>query len=316
MSYSDNMKKVQIIIGSFVILLCVVGSNLSGVYAASADSGKDTVEEPPTITTVGALGRIEPRSRVIALSHDKGPEGARVEKLQVVEGQSVKAGDIIAIFSDNELKKTQLEIARMKVDIAKSALEAEIINQQYYQNELNRDIKLAKSNVVSVQAQEETRKNFDQSSVKVKSLEAELRLARANVDSAMEELEQTMLRAPLDGTIIEIHTWEGERIGDRGAVEIADLSKLDVVTEVYERDMPRVKVGQKAEIIIPGFKEPFYGEVRELGFKVVKSTLDSVNPLATIDNRVIEVRITLESGEVESEKLKHLIYMEVDVRLL
>ena len=308
------MKKTLVIVISLVILLVAANFDLFKSAELSTSSETSLQNAPPTITTIGGLGRIEPRSRVIALSHDAGPDGARIEKLQVAEGQSVKAGDIIAIFSENERKKTELETAKMQVLVAEAGLEEELVNQKYYKKELERYDKLAESKVVSLQTQEETRKNYNQSLADVRSLEAQLKLAKLNVELADESLKQSILQAPLDGTIIKIHTREGERIGDYGAVEIADLSKLDVVTEVYERDMPRVKVGQKAEIIIPGFKEPFYGEVRELGFKVLKSSLKGADPFTSVDNRIVEVRITLE--DEAASKLKHLIYMEVSVRLL
>lgn len=47
---------------------------------------------------VGALGHIEPRSRVIKISHNAGPEGARVEQLFYSEGDRVKSGDALAVL--------------------------------------------------------------------------------------------------------------------------------------------------------------------------------------------------------------------------
>ena len=131
---------------------------------------------------------------------------------------------------------------------------------------------------------------------------------------AERELEQSTLVSPIDGTILKIKAWPGERVTDNGVVEIANLTQIDVVAEIYERDMPRVKIGQKAEIKVPGMQETFGGTVRELGYVVRKNDMNDTDPLADRDNRVVEVRITLDPGK--EEILKHLIYMQVDVRLL
>lgn len=46
---------------------------------------------------VGALGRLEPRSRVIKVSHNAGTEGARVEQLFFQETDHVKVGEQLAL---------------------------------------------------------------------------------------------------------------------------------------------------------------------------------------------------------------------------
>lgn len=268
----------------------------------------------PTIKTVGALGRIEPRSRLINLSHDQGANGARIEELSVEEGQMVKRGQIIAIFSDYNRNKAKQALAEAQVDVTKAKLEAEIINNTYYLKELERFNKLIKSKVVSQDNKDEAEKNYHQSTANVNALKAQVNLDQINVELAVETLKQSILTSPLEGTVVKIYTRAGERVGDNGAIELADLNALDIVTEVYERDFVRVAIGQKAEIIVPGFEEKFNGEVRELGFQVMKNSLDGKDPLTNVDNRVIEVRVTLDPAA--AEKLKHLINVEVNVRLL
>lgn len=66
---------------------------------------------------IGALGRIEPRSRVIKISHNAGPEGARVEQIFFQETDQVKAGDTLAILSDHLKKKAQVEAARARIKV-------------------------------------------------------------------------------------------------------------------------------------------------------------------------------------------------------
>lgn len=95
---------------------------------------------------------------------------------------------------------------------------------------------------------------------------------------------------------------------------MADLSQLDVVAEVYEADFPKVHVGQTAEIRLVGFPASYAAKVREFGFQVRKNDLNDTDPLADKDNRIIEVRLTLEKQAVTD--LQHQIYRQVQVRIL
>ncbi|MCD6036065.1 MAG: hypothetical protein K0R63_1806 [Rickettsiales bacterium] len=308
-----------------LVSLAIVGLGIS--YCAASDTNTTTAS---TVTAaapshskpassiisgdgIGALGTIEPRSRVIQLSHDAGPEGARIQKLLVTEGQLVKEGDQIAIFSDNDRKKAKLAIARSGVAMIQARLKAERTNLTYVEKEYNRYTKLVEKNYASQAKQDETTRNYKQSQSTLDALLAELDTATTQMQLAEEELKQSVLLSPIDGTVLKILVRPGERVGDRGVVRIADLSDLDVVAEIYERDMPRVQVGQKAEVVVPGFSDNFAAEVRELGFLVMKNDLNSTDPLADRDSRVIEVRLSL--PKEAAEQLQHLIYMRVNVRL-
>jgi HlyD family secretion protein len=303
------------IIVAAVLLLLGAGCLAPVVQAKEAVK---TITQPISKDGIGALGRIEPRSRVITLSHDAGPEGARIEKLTVAEGQLVKQGEVIAIFSDYNRKQAKLDSVRAKIPMLEAKIKAETANKNFYADELKRVNQLLKSSAVSKVRQEEAQKNSLQSTSMVDSLRAELISVQADVNLTEQELKQSQVTAPMDGTILKIHAWQGERVNDKGVVEIADLTKMDVVAEIYERDMPRIKVGQQAEIKIAGFPDVVKGEVRELGFQVMKNDMNGTDPLADRDNRVVEVRITLDPAMPEelAKKLSHLIFMQVDVRLL
>ncbi|MFO1242211.1 MAG: HlyD family efflux transporter periplasmic adaptor subunit [Rickettsiales bacterium] len=312
---SKTIKRLVIVV--IILIACIAFwavKSRSGNQPKIATPNVPVVElsEPPQ--GVGALGRIEPRSRVIDLSHDAGPEGARISELLVQESQPVKKGDVIAVFSDYERKKAKLESARAKVPMLEARIISERANEKFSRQDYERARKLVKTSAVSRSRFDEMERNWRQSQAAVVSLGAELAAAKADLILAEKELEQSTLVSPIDGTILKIKAWPGERVTDAGVVEIADLSQMDVVAEIYERDMPRVKIGQKAEIKVPGMEQPFYGIVRQLGYVVRKNDMNDTDPLADRDNRVVEVRITLDPGK--EDILKHLIYMQVDVRVL
>tara|TARA_R110002073_G_scaffold136621_3_gene285203 strand:+ start:4417 stop:4680 length:264 start_codon:yes stop_codon:yes gene_type:complete len=69
-----------------------------------------------------------------------------------------------------------------------------------------------------------------------------------------------------------------------------------VVAEIYESDLSKEKVGQKAYINASGFKRIYNAQVRQLGFQVKKNDLNDTDPLADKDNRIISTPYSGTSG--------------------
>lgn len=296
-----------------VILFLTLGKSEEKPALQEAAPAETHTMPDARATDVGALGRIEPRSRVVRVSHDAGPEGARMGELRVQEGQVVPQGEVIATFSDHGRKQAKQEAVLAQLTMLEAKIAAEQSNLTFTTREYERYRKLAKTQAVSQARRDAAERDFRQSQAQLNALKAELDSTRAEAKLAQEEVGQSILLAPLTGTVLKIHAWPGERVSDQGVVEMADLRALDVVAEIYERDMAKVKVGQQAVIHVPGMSEAITGTVRELGYLVRKNDVNDTDPLADRDNRVVEVRISLPPEA--SERLQHLLYMQVDVRL-
>ncbi len=276
------------------------------------DTSEEVLDQARQLSGIGALGRVEPRSRVVVVSYDG--DGARVEDILVNEGQKVHKGDVIAVFGDWEQRQAKSASALAKVHQTAAKIQAEQSTESYLMSEYQRMNELWQGGAISRSRLDETERDLRQSQATVAALRAELASASADLNFSQKELSQGKLLSPLEGTILAVKARPGERVGSSGVVEIADLTQLDVVAEVYERDITRVKMGQKAEVKVAGLREPFIGEVRDIGYLIRKNDINDTDPLADKDNRVVEVRITLDSVAIEA--LRHLIYMQVDVRLL
>ncbi|MDC8446289.1 MAG: efflux RND transporter periplasmic adaptor subunit [Nitrosomonas sp.] len=290
---------------AFLYLLCLVPISVS-VFAGAAGF-------PDSSQGTGALGRIEPRSRVIKVSHNAGPEGARVEQLFFAEGDQVKSGDILAVLSDHGKKTAEVEAAGTRIKVLKAQRETERIAFNFNQKEHFRYQSLKQDSMASISLADAKYLAFAQSEANLKQLSAEIAHAEAEQRIAVEALKNTRIHAPISGTVLKILTWPGERIKDDGLVEMADLTQLDIVAEVYESDLNQVKVGQKAYIRAKGFDQVYTAEVRELGYLVRKNDLNDTDPLADRDNRIIEVRLTLDPLAVAD--LQHQIFRQVHVRI-
>ena len=137
------------------------------------------------------------------------------------------------------------------------------------------------------------------------SLEQTLRLAQARLD-------RTIVRAPLAGEILDILTQPGEMISQRPILQMADLSQMQVVAEVYETDIGQVRLGQRAVATSRALGEPLQGSVVEIGALVSQNEVQSLTASTPTAQRVIKVRIQLD----ESAKASRLINLQVDVQFL
>jgi len=280
-----------------------IGSNVSAETTYSINSNQG----------IGALGHIEPRSRVISVSHNAGPEGARVKQLFFREADQVNSGEKLAVLSDYDKKNAEVNVAKTRIKVLEAQRHAEQVTLTFNKKEYLRYQSLKQDFMASISLADAKRLAFEQSVANIKRLSAEIINAESEQRIAEVALDNTFIYSPLTGTILKILTWPGERIQDSGLLEMADLTQLDVVAEVYESDLPKVKVGQKAYISGSGFKHSYNAQVRELGFQVRKNDLNDTDPLADKDNRIIEVRLTLEPKAIAD--LQHQIFRQVHVRI-
>lgn len=140
---------------------------------------------------------------------------------------------------------------------------------------------------------------------------AELAEAEAGVKQAEADLDWAYLKAPKQGQILKIYTFPGEVVSDEGVVAIGDTSQMYVVAEVYETDISRVKLGQKATVTSIGFVGTLEGVVTEIGLKIGKKDVLNTDPAADVDSRVVEVKIRLD--ELSTQKVASLTNLQVNV---
>lgn len=229
---------------------------------------------------VGALGRIEPLHGVRRIAGPPRPVVV-IDTLYVEEGDRVEKGQVLAELAGASIERA--EVAR---------LEAELANAE---RELERNRALRGGNVVS---ESEFRR-----------LELVRDVARAGLARARAALALLTVRAPLAGTVLDVHARAGERVGEDGIVEIGDTDVMVAVAEVYETDIGRVHEGQHAQVRSPALQAPLHGTVKRIGLKIGKQDVLGTDPVDEVDARVVEVEIHLD----EPERAAALTNLRVDV---
>jgi Cu(I)/Ag(I) efflux system membrane fusion protein len=108
--------------------------------------------------------------------------------------------------------------------------------------------------------------------------------------------------SPVSGYVIQKKVLRGMRVGPGDTLfDIADLSSVWIVSDIFEYELPMVKVGQKATIMLSYFPE-----------KEFTSRIDYIYPTVSGDTRSAKVRFVLPNP---GGRLKPQMYTNVTVRM-
>jgi HlyD family secretion protein len=145
----------------------------------------------------------------------------------------------------------------------------------------------------------------------VAEVQSEVDNAVAAEMRARTELEQAYIRAPSAGQILRINYRNGEKVGDRGIVELAETNEMMVVAEVYQTDVNNIKIGQIAKANTSALSEDLTGTVAEIGRQIDRQKVFSSQPGENLDRRIIEVKIKLDPNS--SLRVANLTNLQVRV---
>lgn len=119
-SVNSLFKKLPLlVIGLALILGGITVYRLRPVDDAQTEV---TIQPMPEITTVTALGRLEPSGEIIQISVSSSAEGNRIEELLIKEGDQLQKGQTIAILDSRDRAKAALNQAKQKVSVAQANL--------------------------------------------------------------------------------------------------------------------------------------------------------------------------------------------------
>jgi HlyD family secretion protein len=145
----------------------------------------------------------------------------------------------------------------------------------------------------------------------VQQAQASVNVAMAGMQRSKADLETAVVRSPITGQIIKVHTREGEQISSDGLVEVGRTDRMYAVAEIYETDIQNVKRGQKAIVTSPAFPGEITGVVDQIGLAIRKNDVLNTDPAANTDVRVVEVRIRLD----DSQPVSGLTNLQVKVKI-
>jgi multidrug resistance efflux pump len=201
-------------------------------------------------------------------------------RVTVRDNQPVKEGDLLFEIDPTDYK-TQLDIAAGQV------LNSEA-NLKQRQQDLDRQTGLYKSHVVAEQDFQNAQDNFAAAQAQVASAKANLELARLN-------LSYTKVFAPVSGYVTNVNTSDGTYVtAGKQLMALVDGSSFWIAAYFKETQLPHIQIGQKANVAIMGYKQPFQGVVRSVGWGIYVedgSGSDATGLLPSISQTVDWVRL-------------------------
>jgi RND family efflux transporter MFP subunit len=265
---------------ALIVVAVVAAALLRTANARKAEQAKAAAAKPETIVELLAsdvstaqvreLSEGLPVSGALKAANSaivKARVGGELQGLNVREGDTVKAGQVIARIDAVEYQ-ARVTQAQRSADAAKSQI---AIAQRTYDN----NKALVNQGFISGTA-------LDTSVASLESAKSSHASALAAVDIARKSLDDTVLKAPISGVVSQRLAQPGERVGiDARIVEIIDISRLELEAPLAAADSVDVRVGQAATLRFEG---------REGS---VQAVVSRINPSAVAGSRSVLVYLSV-----------------------
>ena len=254
------------------------------------------------IEGVAALGQLNPFGEIRKLAAPTSGKGGtpRLSKLLVREGDSIIKDQILAVFDNRPKLEADLKSAQANLNI--------LINEIRIKNrEINRYQSLVDKGAVALIVLDKMKDDLFISETRISKLQSA-------IDAINVDLEQTQLKSPIDGIVLQILVREGERPNSSGVINVGANQLMEALIEVYESDIDRVQVGQSVDLISEngGFNGSLRGQVSLISPQVRQRRVLATDPTGDADSRIIEVRVKLDNAS--AQKVSHLTGMKVIAR--
>ncbi len=296
---------------------------LAVVMFASSQAQDVRSRGKPHKATAGALGRLEPESGLIAVGVRP---GTRIDEIKVTPGQVVETGTLLAILEGHAQVKYRQALRKLEREqfdkTQKAKLEAAETVAKSVKERYDTATPLYKALAGTLKGKERFDAEAAYLQIETQNTQSALNVTLLKIaqemtdqqrkleDKTLEKIEseQTELYAPSAGRVLEIKTHAGE-ISSGVVLSLGDTSKMVAMAEVFETDVPRVAIGDPAEVRI--FDKTVTGKVTAIGLTVSRNQLTSLDPRALQDRRVVEVTVKLDDPEPASR----YVNMQVDVMI-
>ena len=250
--------KTGIIVAVVLLVAATIGIWLYYSKQAPVTVGPTVnVERGDVVAVVSATGTISPVNLVDVSSKISG----LIEDMKVKVKDLVTVGQVLLSLDDTHL---QAQVAQAQAHLDNVA------------GIYDRNRRLAASGAIAIQALDTSRSDYD--------------VANAAYDDAVSQLNDTIIRAPISGQVIGKPIPAGQAVAPGVStpmvlLTIADMSKMQIQTQVDESDIGQVKVGQKVTFTVDAYPaKTFSGIVSNVSQKAnVVSSVVYYSVLVDVD---------------------------------
>jgi multidrug resistance efflux pump len=303
-------------------LVVVVAIAAGGVWLLPSQKGSKAQEAAKAANQqpLMARGYTDAPEGTVTIAGD--PLGGSVlGQLKVKDGQKVKKGDVVAVLSnfaraDVSLRMAEADLAKLKqigdyvlrgTRQADIALQEAQLKTSIEQHKLDALMRARSGKAPDVRELEASiaEQGLERQKVRLQLLkttlendlaqhEIDVANTQARIDSAKRTVEDSLVRTPIDGVVVQIFTREGERVSASGIVKIVDMSKLRVLADVDELNVGRLKVGGKVDVTFRGNNDVYKGTIERIAPTVKRMQRVEPDGGSSTDARVVQVEITID----------------------
>lgn len=221
------------------------------------------------------------------VSHIGPKTQGRVVELMVQEGSRVGAGQVLAHLESPEVGSIRAELheAEALLEIARENFE--------------REQRLEAQGISSRRELLDAEAEFRREQARLRSAEERLRVLGASLHGDGGHFDVT---SPYEGVVVQRHAGRGEVMGPSDQLfTVADLSRLWIELDIYERDLVRVREGQDVQVTTAAWPgRPFRG------------TIVYVGDILDAERRTVRARVEVENDD---EALKPGMFATAGIRV-
>ena len=290
-------------------ILPVAGVLIAAVALAGCSEAESRVANEPTIPAVeavearyGALplserltGTVRAAGQVSIYPEASGPIVAVLAR----NGDEVKAGDPLVRIRA-EVSRNQLQQSEAGVEAARASRDRARATVDDLERRFERSESLARDNYISQEEFESLKTGLASARAELAAAEAQVSRAGGALGESQESVRQTVVRAPIDGTVGRRNAEVGMFVsGSTPLFTIGRLENMEVDVPITQEMLTRIRAGQTAEI-----------RSGSIGDSVIRAEVSRVSPFIEPGSFSAELQIDVDNA---SGALLPGMFVTVDV---
>jgi cobalt-zinc-cadmium efflux system membrane fusion protein len=197
------------------------------------------VENRSVNGNIKANGMLDvPPQNLVSIS---APLGGFVKSTELLQGMHVKKGQVIVVMEHPDYIQLQQDYLESKNQLI------------FLEQEYNRQLDLSKENVNALKSLQQSKSNYFGTKAKVEGLKAKLKLVNINpTELETGEIKSTIsITSPISGFVSQVNVNIGMHVNPTDIMfRIVDTEHVHAEAQVFEKDIPNLKVGQRAHILL------------------------------------------------------------------
>jgi len=262
----NTLIKVNLFCFSLVVFACSAPSQKEASSAAMEKKSNEVVLSDEQFKSIKIqLGSVESRSLSASIKANgmldvppqnlvsiSAPLGGFVKSTELLQGMHIKKGQVVVVLEHPDYIQLQQDYLDNKNQL-------EFLEQEY-----SRQLDLSKENVNALKALQHSKSSYLSTKAKVEGLKAKLKLVNINpTDIESGEIKNSVnVVSPISGFVSQVNVNIGMHVNPTDIMfRIVDTDHVHAEAQVFEKDIPKLKVGQLAHILLSN-------EIKERSAKV------------------------------------------------